>query len=101
MLKIYEILQIPQHFYLIIVLRLFHDLVPVNLPDGSRISTHMLKLGALLGERSEVLCNSVLQPGTILGKNSVVLPGTVFSGYLSENTIVRSVQQLKTSLKRN
>jgi NDP-sugar pyrophosphorylase family protein len=82
-------------------LRLFHDLVPVNLPDGSRISSQMLKLGALLGERSEVLCNSVLQPGTILGKNSVVLPGTVFSGYLSENTIVRSVQQLKTSLKRN
>jgi len=82
-------------------LRLFHDPVPVELPDGSRISSQMLKLGALLGERSEVLCNSVLQPGAILGKRSVVLPGTVFSGYLSENTIVRGAQQLKKSLRRD
>lgn len=82
-------------------LRLFHDPVPVDLPDGSRISSRMKKLGALLGERSEVLCNSVLQPGAILGKRSVVLPGTVFSGYLSENTIVRGAQQLKKSLRRD
>jgi NDP-sugar pyrophosphorylase family protein len=82
-------------------LRLFHDPVPVELPDGSRISSQMLKLGALLGERSEVLCTSVLQPGAILGKRSVVLPGTVFSGYLSENTIVRGAQQLKKSLRRD
>ncbi len=82
-------------------LRLFHDLVPVELPDGSRVSSKMLKLGALMGEQSEVLCNSVLQPGAILGKRSVVLPGTVFSGYLSENTIVRGPQQLKTSLRRD
>ena len=40
-------------------LRLFHDPVPVELPDGSRVSSKMLKLGALMGEQSEVLCNSV------------------------------------------
>ena len=82
-------------------LRLFRDPVPVILPDGSRVTSKMEKLGAMLGEQAEVLCNCVLQPGAILGKRAVVLPGTVFSGYLAENTIVRVVQQLKTSSRRD
>lgn len=82
-------------------LRLFRDPVSVELPDGSRVTSKMRKLGALLGEQAEVLCNCVLQPGAILGKRSVLLPGTVFSGYLAENTIVRVAQQLKTTLRRD
>ncbi len=39
---------------------------------GERIETKLRKLGAIVGDHSEVACNVVLNPGTILGKNSVV-----------------------------
>lgn len=39
---------------------------------GERIVTNLRKFGAIVGDHSEVACNVVLNPGTILGKNSVV-----------------------------
>lgn len=81
-------------------LRLLHDPVPVVLPGGNRVTSNMRKLGAMVGEHAEVLCNCVLQPGVIMGKRAVVLPGTVFSGYLAENSIARVTQQIKTTLRR-
>lgn len=50
--------------------------------DGRRVDTGMRKLGALVGDRAEVGCNSVLNPGTILGRGSLVGPLTPFRGTL-------------------
>lgn len=61
-------------------------LVAVN-DSGERIETGLKKLGAMLGDRVEVGCNSVLNPGTVLGRDVSVYPlscvrGVVPAGYI-------------------
>lgn len=67
-------------------LKLARDEVKACSREG-RVSTGMRKLGALIGDEAEVGCNSVLQPGAILGRRSAVLTMS-FHGYLEEDTIV-------------
>lgn len=62
-------------------LKLARDEVIVKLGPGERIPTGLRKLGAILGDGAEVGCNSVLQPGSILGRRAAVV-STVFQGYL-------------------
>ncbi|MDR0693198.1 MAG: UDP-N-acetylglucosamine diphosphorylase [Puniceicoccales bacterium] len=45
--------------------------------NGERVETGMKKVGAIIGDRSEISCNSVLNPGTILPKNSMVVNGQI------------------------
>lgn len=63
-------------------LRLDQALVTVKGPEGQKIPTALRKLGAIVGEGAEVGCNAVLQPGTLLGKKSIVMPTLAFGGYL-------------------
>ncbi len=76
-------------------LRLDRTAVKVRVADGS-VDTGMRKLGALLGDGAEIGCNAVLQPGTILGKRSVVLPGVAFGGHLAANAIARTRETVTT-----
>jgi NDP-sugar pyrophosphorylase family protein len=69
-------------------LRLDQKPVTVRLPSGT-FDTGLRKFGAILGDKAEVGCNAVLNPGTILGKRALVMPTTAFSGYLPEQTIAR------------
>lgn len=59
-----------------------------NAPDY--IDTGMKKFGAIVGDYVEVGCNSVLCPGTVIGKNSTVYPLSRVRGYIRENTIYKS-----------
>jgi len=55
--------------------------VPVRALDSpEKIATGLAKLGALIGDGCEIGCNAVLNPGTILGKGSMVLPLSRVSG---------------------
>lgn len=58
--------------------------------DGKKIDTGLKKFGALVGDHAEVGCNAVLNPGSILGKHSVVYPNTNWRGYLEANKIVKN-----------
>ncbi|MDF3059359.1 MAG: UDP-N-acetylglucosamine diphosphorylase [Rariglobus sp.] len=69
-------------------LRLDQQPVTVRLPSGT-FETGLRKFGAILGDKAEVGCNAVLNPGTILGKRALVMPTTAFSGYLPAGTIAR------------
>ena len=63
--------------------------VKVKPPQGS-IDTGLRKLGAILGDDVQTGCNSVTNPGTILGKKSFVLPNTTVSSVVHPNdTLVR------------
>lgn len=64
--------------------------------DGKPFDTGLRKFGALLGDRSEIGCNAVLNPGTIIGPGSVVYPNTNWRGILPPNSIVKNkaVQQV-------
>jgi len=66
-------------------LKLDKTTVFASTPNG-RVNTNLRKLGAILGDKAQCGCNAVLQPGTILGKGSVVLSTLAFSGFLANDT---------------
>ena len=51
------------------------------------IETGLKKIGAMLGDRVEVGCNSVLNPGTIVGRDSQIYPTSCVRGTVPANTI--------------
>lgn len=55
----------------------------------NKINTNLTKMGAVLGDFVEVGCNTVLNPGTIIGKNAIVYPGCKVRGYVKEQTIYK------------
>lgn len=64
------------------------DKKPVVIRCGDdRIETGMKKIGAMLGDRAEIGCNSVLNPGTIIGRDSNVYPTSCVRGFLPEGCI--------------
>ena len=53
------------------------------------IETGLKKFGAMLGDNVEVGCNSVLNPGTVVGKNSNIYPLSRVRGVVPENCIFK------------
>ena len=64
-------------------------LVTVKSKYGN-IETGLKKMGAMLGDNVEVGCNSVLNPGTVIGRNSNVYPTSMVRGYVEENSIYKN-----------
>ena len=52
-----------------------------------QIPTGLKKFGAMLGDCVEVGCNSVLNPGTVIGKNTNIYPTSCVRGVVPENSI--------------
>jgi NDP-sugar pyrophosphorylase family protein len=73
--------------------RLDHADVSVHLPTGT-VDTGLRKFGAILGDGAEVGCNAVLNPGTLLGPRSLVMPAINFGGVLAPSTIARVRQRV-------
>ena len=57
--------------------------------SGEPIETGRKKLGAILGDCVEVGCNSVLNPGTVVGRNSQIYPVSCVRGVIPENSIYK------------
>ena len=55
--------------------------------EGAPIETGLKKFGAMLGDFVEVGCNSVLNPGTVIGRNSNIYPTSCVRGVVPENSI--------------
>ena len=55
-----------------------------------QIETGIKKFGAMLGDHVEVGCNSVLNPGTVIGRNSNVYPTSCVRGVVPENSIYKN-----------
>lgn len=53
------------------------------------IPTGLKKMGAMLGDNVEVGCNSVLNPGTVIGRNSNVYPLSSVRGVLPDGSIYK------------
>lgn len=64
------------------------------LNDGERVKTGRKKFGAMVGDYTEVGCNSVLCPGTVTGKNCMIYPLSRVRGYLPENTILKGEERV-------
>ncbi len=64
------------------------DKLLVVVKDGTeRIETGLKKIGAMLGDRVEVGCNSVLNPGTVIGRDSNIYPTSCVRGTVPEKSI--------------
>lgn len=61
--------------------------------------TGLKKLGALIGDETEVGCNSVLNPGTILGPGCLVYPGIIFRGVAPKDAIIKLRQEQEIVIK--
>ncbi len=55
-----------------------------------QLPTGIKKVGAFLGDGAEIGCNSVLNPGTVVGRNSNVYPVSCVRGIVPENHIYKS-----------
>ena len=67
------------------------DKKTINVGRGEeKIHTGLRKMGVILGDFSEVGCNCVLYPGTVIGRRCMVYPLTGVRGIVCEDSIVKS-----------
>jgi UDP-N-acetylglucosamine diphosphorylase / glucose-1-phosphate thymidylyltransferase / UDP-N-acetylgalactosamine diphosphorylase / glucosamine-1-phosphate N-acetyltransferase / galactosamine-1-phosphate N-acetyltransferase len=78
-------------------------LVPGNVTvevEGKPVDTGLRKFGSLIGDLSEIGCNSVLNPGSIIGRNSVIYPNTNWRSILPANMIVKNKAEQEIVMRR-
>lgn len=68
-------------------------LVAINC-GNQKIETNLKKFGAMLGDNVEVGCNSVLNPGTVVGKNSNIYPLSMVRGFIPPNSIYKNKNEI-------
>ncbi len=66
------------------------DKLPVVIHSQPPMDTGRKKVGAMLGDFVEVGCNSVLNPGTVIGRNSNVYPTSCVRGVVPANSIYKT-----------
>lgn len=62
--------------------------------NGKKIETNVKKFGAMLGDFVEVGCNSVLNPGSVVGRNTNIYPLSFVRGYVPENSIYKRLGEV-------
>ncbi len=68
--------------------------------ESGRVDTGLRKFGALVGDGVDVGCNSVLNPGSILGRRSVIYPGVNWRGVLPADSIVKNRAEVEVVARR-
>ena len=69
--------------------------------DAEEVDTDLAKLGAIIGDDAQTGCNAVTNPGTLIGKNSLVYANTsVSKGLIPENSIVKLRQVTEIDTRR-
>ena len=61
---------------------------------GEKIETGVKKFGAMLGDYADIGCNSVLNPGTVIGKNTSVYPLCMVRGYVESGSIYKNKNEV-------
>ncbi len=73
------------------------DKTLVSIKNGDeKIETGLKKFGAMVGDFTEVGCNSVLCPGSVIGRNCTVYPLSRVRGCLKENSIFKAEGNIVT-----
>ena len=69
-----------------------HSLVVIHAEQ--EIETGIKKVGAMLGDYAEIGCNSVLNPGTVIGRHTNVYPLSCVRGVVPENSIYKATNKI-------
>src|SRR3989442_15585431 len=78
-------------------------LVPGNIMvdiDGRPFDTGLRKFGALLGDGTNIGCNAVLNPGSIIGRGAIIYPNVNWRGILPANMIAKNKATVEVVVKR-
>lgn len=62
--------------------------------DEGVIETGLKKMGAILGDNVEVGCNSVLNPGTVVGRHTNIYPLSSVRGFVKEDSIYKNKNEI-------
>jgi NDP-sugar pyrophosphorylase family protein len=81
------------------------DHAEITIPTGPagavHVPTGLKKFGAVIGDRAEIGCNSVLNPGSIIGRNTILYPGTLWRGVAPAESIVKTQQSHQVVPRRS
>ena len=66
--------------------------------NGQKICTNIKKFGAILGDYVDVGCNSVLNPGTVVGRHTNIYPLSMVRGYVAEGSIYKNKNEIVIKL---
>lgn len=72
--------------------------VEVNFALG-KMDTKLRKFGAVIGDYSQIGCNTVLNPGTIIGRNVSIYPLCNVRGLVNENVIYKAPGKVTQKVK--
>lgn len=72
-------------------------LTAVRYEDG-KIETGLKKFGAIIGDYVEVGCGSVLNPASVIGRNSQIYPLSMIRGYVPANSIYKKQGEVATKV---
>ena len=101
---IFDYAQIPHYNYVgdsilgyhshlgagVILSNLKNDKSDIVINNGNeKIETNLRKMGAIVGDNTDIGCNSVVFPGSIIGKNTSIYPLTRVRGVIGSNLIVK------------
>lgn len=62
--------------------------------EDAKIETGLKKFGAMIGDNVEVGCGSILNPGSVIGKNTNIYPLSSVRGVIKENSIYKSQNEI-------
>jgi UDP-N-acetylglucosamine diphosphorylase / glucose-1-phosphate thymidylyltransferase / UDP-N-acetylgalactosamine diphosphorylase / glucosamine-1-phosphate N-acetyltransferase / galactosamine-1-phosphate N-acetyltransferase len=79
--------------------KLDHGEIAVTTAEGD-IATGLTKFGAIVGDRTEIGCNAVINPGSILGRDCLIYPGVNFRGVLPQGSILKLRQEVQVLDRR-
>jgi NDP-sugar pyrophosphorylase family protein len=80
--------------------KLDHREIVVAAPDGN-VATGLKKFGAIIGDRAEIGCNAVINPGAVIGRDCIIYPSANFRGVLAAGSIVKLQQQIQITARRD
>ncbi len=65
------------------------------------IDSGLRKFGAMIGDRAEVGCNAVLNPGSVIGRDALVYPNTNWRGVLAAQHIAKNRASVEVTARRS
>jgi len=80
--------------------KLDHREISVAIDDGI-IPTGLTKFGAIIGDRTEIGCNAVVNPGTVIGRDCIVYPSANVRGVIPRAHILKVRQELQMIKRRD
>ena len=80
--------------------KLDHREISVAIDDGI-VPTGLTKFGAIVGDRTEIGCNAVVNPGTVIGRDCIIYPSVNVRGVIPRAHIVKVRQELQTIKRRD